>query len=116
MAAATTSAPRTNSQDEFLDLWCADEDWVRAEFEAIIEANWDRPGPSHRLVGAVVTDLPVHLHLAEDHVCDPVRQHLAAGAIPDSALAQFLDKLGESPAGPPPGARAEAGEGLGSDL
>ena len=35
--------------DGFLDLVCADEELVRAEFEAIIAAAWPRP-PSRRAV------------------------------------------------------------------
>lgn len=32
-------------RDEFLDVLCADEDFVRAEFEAIIAAAWLTPPP-----------------------------------------------------------------------
>jgi hypothetical protein len=32
-------------QEEFLALLCADEDLLRAEFDAIVAANWDRPRP-----------------------------------------------------------------------
>jgi hypothetical protein len=42
---AMASALRTDPQQEFLALLCEDEDLLRAEFEAIIDANWDRPGP-----------------------------------------------------------------------
>jgi hypothetical protein len=30
--------------DAFLDVVCGDEDWVRAEFDAIVEANWPPAG------------------------------------------------------------------------
>ncbi|PPK64988.1 hypothetical protein CLV40_11630 [Actinokineospora auranticolor] len=33
----------TPTRDEFLALLCEDDDWVRAEFDAIIEASWGRP-------------------------------------------------------------------------
>jgi hypothetical protein len=42
------SALETDPQEEFLALLCADEDLVRAEFEAIIDANWDPPRPARR--------------------------------------------------------------------
>lgn len=32
-------------RDEFLALVCADEDLLRAEFEAIVDENWARPPP-----------------------------------------------------------------------
>lgn len=32
-------------EDEFLALLCGDEEVVRAEFDAIIEANWEEPPP-----------------------------------------------------------------------
>jgi hypothetical protein len=39
------SAARTDPQEEFLALLCADEDLLRAEFDAIVEANGCRPRP-----------------------------------------------------------------------
>ena len=42
-------AAATPDLDAFLDLLCADEELVRAEFEAIIAAAWPRP-PSRRAV------------------------------------------------------------------
>jgi hypothetical protein len=36
----------TTDQDAFLALVCADEELLRAEFEAIIDACWDRPPPT----------------------------------------------------------------------
>lgn len=52
------SALRTDTaQEEFLALLCADEDLLRAEFEAIIDANWDRPVPQ-RPVPATPPDRP----------------------------------------------------------
>jgi hypothetical protein len=33
------------TEDEFLALVCADEDLLRAEFEAIIDENWAPPPP-----------------------------------------------------------------------
>jgi hypothetical protein len=39
----------TPERDAFLDLLCADEELVRAEFEAIVAAEWPRP-PSRRAV------------------------------------------------------------------
>jgi hypothetical protein len=35
-------------QDEFLALICADEDLLRAEFDAIIAAGWGQPRPPAR--------------------------------------------------------------------
>jgi hypothetical protein len=40
-----SSALRIDAQEEFLTLLCADEDLLRAEFEAIVDANWERPKP-----------------------------------------------------------------------
>jgi hypothetical protein len=37
--------PTTETRDAFLDLVFADEDLLRAEFEAIIEQGWDPPVP-----------------------------------------------------------------------
>jgi hypothetical protein len=37
---------QTAEQDEFLAIVCADEELLRAEFEAIIGACWDEPPPS----------------------------------------------------------------------
>lgn len=39
------SATRMDPQEEFLVLLCADEDLLRAEFDAIVAANWYRPRP-----------------------------------------------------------------------
>jgi hypothetical protein len=36
---------QTSEQVEFLALLCEDEDLLRAEFEAIIDANWAEPPP-----------------------------------------------------------------------
>ncbi|MEV6236726.1 hypothetical protein [Lentzea sp. NPDC051838] len=36
----------TTLDEEFLALVCEDEDLVRAEFDAIIEANWGEPPPT----------------------------------------------------------------------
>lgn len=40
-SSAETDLRRT--ADEFLDLVCADEDLLRAEFDAIIDATWSPP-------------------------------------------------------------------------
>lgn len=42
---------QTLEQDEFLAMLCADEELLRAEFEAIIEASWDEPAPPARPKG-----------------------------------------------------------------
>jgi hypothetical protein len=34
--------------DAFLELWCADEDLMRAEFDAIIAAEWPTAPPPRR--------------------------------------------------------------------
>ena len=39
-----TSTERTADAD-FLAVLCADEELLRAEFDAIVEANWDVPPP-----------------------------------------------------------------------
>jgi hypothetical protein len=39
---------RTTTDAEFLDLVLADEDLLRAEFEAIIAAAWQEPPPPPR--------------------------------------------------------------------
>lgn len=43
---------QTRDTAAFADLWCADKDWVRAEFDAIVAANFPppsvrRPAPRH---------------------------------------------------------------------
>jgi len=37
--------PTRVMEDEFLALLCGDEEVVRAEFDAIINANWEDPPP-----------------------------------------------------------------------
>lgn len=37
--------PTTTDCDEFLDILCADEELLRAEFDAIVGASWDEPPP-----------------------------------------------------------------------
>jgi len=39
-----TSTGRTTAAD-FLAVLCADEELLRAEFDAIVDANWDAPPP-----------------------------------------------------------------------
>jgi hypothetical protein len=34
-----------DAQEQFFAVVCEDEDFLRAEFEAIIDANWDRDDP-----------------------------------------------------------------------
>ena len=48
-------AGRTTEREQFLAVMCADEELLRTEFAAIIQANWDEPpprrgaaGPTHR--------------------------------------------------------------------
>ncbi|MDQ3733336.1 MAG: hypothetical protein M3400_04935 [Actinomycetota bacterium] len=47
--APVTQPRRSGDIDEaFLDLVCSDEEWLRAEFDAIVESGWgsgDRPPP-----------------------------------------------------------------------
>lgn len=45
MSAIPSSAENDlrRTTDEFLDLVCADEDLLRAEFDAIIDATWSPP-------------------------------------------------------------------------
>jgi hypothetical protein len=40
-AATGSTAPAV--ADNFLDLVCADQDWLRSEFEEIIAASWGEP-------------------------------------------------------------------------
>lgn len=40
MAPPSTAGPEV---DDFLDVLCADEDLLRAEFDAIVQANWPEP-------------------------------------------------------------------------
>ncbi|MFF5989941.1 hypothetical protein [Prauserella flavalba] len=50
---------RSGTTGEFAELLCADPDWVRAEFDAIVAANFDhvtpqppaRPGPARPPAG-----------------------------------------------------------------
>ena len=47
-ASATQARPSADIHEEFLDAVCSDEEWLRAEFDAIVEAGWgsrDRPPP-----------------------------------------------------------------------
>jgi hypothetical protein len=37
--------PTATERDEFLAIVCADEELLRAEFEAIVGASWDEPPP-----------------------------------------------------------------------
>jgi hypothetical protein len=37
----------SSASSEFAELVCADPDWVRAEFDAIVAANFD-PSPPHQ--------------------------------------------------------------------
>ncbi|MFK5635223.1 MULTISPECIES: hypothetical protein [unclassified Ornithinimicrobium] len=44
-AAGTADLVRVARDEDFWDLVCADEDWLRAEFDAIIASGFrDRPG------------------------------------------------------------------------
>ena len=47
-------ADSATERDTFLAVVYADADWLRAEFDAIVEASWDeppaRPGPGARPV------------------------------------------------------------------
>src|SRR2546423_1443879 len=43
---AATASPTRASQEEFLALLCADEQLLRAEFDAIIAAAWPNPPPT----------------------------------------------------------------------
>jgi hypothetical protein len=50
--------------DEFLSLLCEDDELVRAEFDAIIEANWARAAafPQHRADRSRTTPYQVVVH------------------------------------------------------
>lgn len=39
-------ARQSTEQDAFIDIVCADEQLLRAEFMAIIDAGWDLPPPT----------------------------------------------------------------------
>jgi hypothetical protein len=41
----TGGVTRAAEHDEFLALVCADEEWLRAEFDAIVAAEWPGPPP-----------------------------------------------------------------------
>jgi hypothetical protein len=44
--------PRARTDEEhFLALVCADEEWLRAEFNAIVAAQWPALGPPFRVEG-----------------------------------------------------------------
>lgn len=49
---AATRAAVTPDLDEFLDLLCADEELLRAEFEAIVAAGWPLPPDRRAVVGS----------------------------------------------------------------
>jgi hypothetical protein len=42
---ATTGTARPDVDDAFWMIVTGDDQWVRAEFDAIIEAGWDTPTP-----------------------------------------------------------------------
>jgi len=45
---ATRTRRSAAIEEEFVELVCSDEEWLRAEFEAIVESGWgsdDRPPP-----------------------------------------------------------------------
>ena len=47
-----------STEEQFADVVCSDEDWVRAEFEAIIAAEWPAPPsrpPAQRAASAPPT-------------------------------------------------------------
>jgi hypothetical protein len=61
------------TDEAFLELVCADDDWLRAEFEAIVEAGWpavppresppswpERPGRRRTSRGSAATAQPPH--------------------------------------------------------
>lgn len=37
-----------STREWFVELMCADDEWLRAEFDAIVAANFDDPPPSPR--------------------------------------------------------------------
>ncbi len=59
-------------------------------------------------MGAVVAGLAGRLELQQDHVRDPVREELAAGAVADAAVAQLPGQLLDLVRGDPQPARSSA--------
>ena len=53
----------------------------------------DRPAAGHRVLHPVVGGVAGQLHLDQDRVREPLRQHRPAGAVPDAAGAQLRHDL-----------------------
>jgi len=90
-------------KERFLALVCADEELLRAEFDAIIAAAWDqptpptRPRPTRRRPGPPA---PRHRRVSGSAGGSPSQQHYPAGegrrrqrAPPDPAVREARDAL-----------------------
>jgi hypothetical protein len=79
-----TRIRRETDRDAFLAIVCADDDLVRAEFNAIIDASWGDPPPTRRARQTPPRGRPGRSRLADPstpmprrhdpHVCASARQ------------------------------------------
>ncbi|MGI8529762.1 MAG: hypothetical protein ACR2KO_09815 [Geodermatophilaceae bacterium] len=57
-------------EEMFLDLLCSDEEWLRAEFDAIIAAGWGGPRTARPLRPASPTPSPPRCHSRPEVAAD----------------------------------------------
>jgi len=88
---AEESAPLAGEQ--FLELLCADPDWVRAEFDAIMAAEWPIPPSIGPRLGAVADQRP--------HPVAPVEPDFAAPACREGTPTGPASALQRSPPAAP---------------
>ncbi len=61
LSKSTAPGASLTGQEEFIDLVCSDEDWVRDEFDAIVAAEWVGPPPTEPSQAASTPGpLPAH--------------------------------------------------------
>jgi hypothetical protein len=78
--------------EQFLELLCADPDWVRAEFDAIMAAEWPIPPPTGPRRGAGADQAP-------HRPASPVEPDGAAPARRDRMTPGSASALQRSPPG-----------------
>jgi len=89
---AEESAPMADEQ--FLELLCTDPDWVRAEFDAIVAAEWPIPPSIGPRRGAAADQRP--------HPAAPVEPDSAAPAYREGVTTGPASALQRSPPAAPP--------------
>lgn len=67
---------RASWDEAFTDLVCGETDWVRAEFDALVEASFGRPAGPVRHSPPVVGPLPTPARLADrPRPAEPATRH-----------------------------------------